>query len=231
MDYRINPKNVFKLLFATIGLLMVAHLLGVISTYYFNHDQVFGLVPLFNVNFEANIPTYYQSFALMVCAVLLVIISKFHHAGNEPYRLWGGLAVIFLFLSIDEFTMIHEKFVLPFREIFNTSGFLYFAWVIPYAVLVGVVGLVYLKFLLRLPRRTRLLFVVAGLLYVSGALGFELLDGYFVSAGVDNIKFALTNSIEEFLEMFGVIVFLYALQDYFGSTFRELTISIGGEVS
>ena len=72
---------------------------------------------------------------------------------------------------------------------------------------------------------------VAGFLYVSGALGFELLDGYFVSEGIDNIKFALTNAVEEFLEMFGVIVFIYALQDYAGNTLRELTISIGKGVS
>ena len=226
MDYTIDPKHVFKLLFVLTLLLLFAHVLGMISTYYFNRDQVLGLVPLFNLNHEANIPTFYQCLAIVTCSIFLVVIAKFHHENGDSYRQWGGLAMIFLFLSVDEFAMLHERLVFPFRNMFNTTGFLYFAWVIPYAVLAAAIGLIYLKFLLRLPRRTRRFFVLAGMIYVSGALGFELLDGYFVSKEINNISFAIVNTIEEYLEMFGIIVFVYALQDYLGRTFGPLTISI-----
>ena len=226
MEYTMDPKRIFKQLFIITLFLLFAHVLGVISTYYFNHDQVFGLVPLFNLNHEANIPTFYQCFALLACSVFLAVIANFHHQNGESYFYWGSLAVIFLFLSVDEFAMLHERLVLPFRTMFNATGVLYFAWVIPYAVLVALVGILYLRFLLRLPHRTRMLFVLAGIIYVSGALVLEMADGYFVSKKIDNIGFAIVNTIEEYLEMFGIIVFIYALQDYLGRTFGGLTISI-----
>ncbi|MCG8431571.1 MAG: hypothetical protein MJA29_10415 [Candidatus Omnitrophica bacterium] len=221
-----DPRRVFKFLLIVTLLLLCAHILGVISTYYFNHDQVFGLVPLFNFNFEANIPTFYQCLALLACSVLLAVIANYHHKNNSSYFHWASLSAIFLFLSIDEFTMLHEKLVLPFRGMFNTTGFLYFAWVIPYAILVALIGILYLRFLLRLPGRTRTLFIVAGAIYVTGALFFELLDGYFVSNEIKNIGFAIVNTVEEYLEMFGIIVFIYALQDYMGRTIDDLHISI-----
>lgn len=53
---------------------------------------------------------------------------------------------------------------------------LYFAWVIPYAVFAVVVAVAFVRFLGHLPSRTRLGFLVSGGLYVSGALGLELLE-------------------------------------------------------
>ena len=71
------------------------------------------------------------------------------------------------------------------------------------------------RFLIHLPRRTALLFVLSGALYVTGALGFETLSGYHYShSGSKNITYVALQTMEEILEISGTILFLYTLADY-----------------
>jgi hypothetical protein len=49
-------------------------------------------------------------------------------------------------------------------------------WVIPYGIASAVLALLYFRFVWQLPRVTRARFIVAGLLFVGGALGFEMLS-------------------------------------------------------
>jgi len=56
----------------------------------------------------------------------------------------------------------------------TSSGFLYWPWVISYSCAGAFFFLAYLKFLRGLPRKTMTLFIVSGLIYVAGAIGFEI---------------------------------------------------------
>ena len=70
-------------------------------------------------------------------------------------------------------------------------------------LLVMGVGLCYLRFLLQLERRTRLLFVAAGALFVGGALGMEMIAGIVVeSYGVASLGHTAVDgvSVPTFLE-------------------------------
>jgi hypothetical protein len=55
---------------------------------------------------------------------------------------WLGLALAFVFLSLDEATQIHEFFIGYFRIDFGLSGYFYSAWIIPYGVALVVLALV-----------------------------------------------------------------------------------------
>jgi len=90
-----------------------------------------------------------------------------------------------------------------------------------------VTGLAYLKFLLHLPRKTRDLFLLAGSIYVGGALGMEMVCGYYADAvGQRNLIYGLMASVEEILEMVGVIVFIYALLSYIGSYLENIDLRL-----
>ena len=92
---------------------------------------------------------------------------------------------------------------------------LLYAWVVPGLVLVGAVFLLYARFLWRLPPRTRWRFLVAGGLYVGGALGMELLGGKLhTELGYNTPWYIAAAQLEEVLEMSGVIVFIDALLSY-----------------
>jgi hypothetical protein len=77
---------------------------------------------------------------------------------------------------------------------------------------------------LSLPSKVRNLFIVAGCVYVSGALGCELIEGFYKkNYPGDNSIMGLYVVIEEIFEMIGITIFVYALLDYVAS----LKIKIG----
>lgn len=74
---------------------------------------------------------------------------------------------------------------------------------LPYALLAATVGLLYTRFLLRLPRATAFRLVVAGSVLVAGAIGVELFQGYVQeSFGLRGAPVALSYMVEEGMETF-----------------------------
>ncbi len=226
MNIKICPKIVFTRFLYLILLLLLANIIGIVSKFYFDQDHFSGLIHLFDFNIENNIPTLFSSLALIFCSVLLAFIASTHKKQNSSYIPWAGLSLIFLFLSVDEIASIHERLGAQFRIAFNTSGLLYHAWVIPYGVILVVFIIVYFRFLTRQTKSIRNLFVVSGTTYVTGALGFELLGGWQnVLYGSNNLTYSILYTCEEFLEMLGIVIFIYALLVYITQQFKPLTIS------
>ncbi len=231
MELIISPKRIalalsgfslYLCLHSIIGK-AIEYAVGANSTYFIYH-----VVRLFNVNRESNIPTWYTSMMLLVCAVLIAAIARTEKAKSENYiRRWWGLALIFLCLSIDEAAAIHEKLTIPLQESLNLGGYLYFAWVLVGIPLVVVFALTYFTFVLHLPQRTRNLFFLAGLLYIGGALGIELIGAnrWYIDDGT-SLPYSAIATIEELLEMLGIVVLIYALLSYIASSVESLRIVI-----
>lgn len=201
-----------------------------------------GLVPMFTVGKEESIATWYSSTVLLFCFVLLVAIAVAKKIANDHYFLyWAGLSVVFLYLSADESSSIHERlgggigrYVLGATGI-GQEGILGRAWVVFGVGMVLIVTLVFLRFFIALPSKTRRLFFVAGLLFVTGAIGLEMVAAFYLDfyGGGDNmtlvqdtVRTQLPN-VEEFLEMLGVIVFLYALMSYINAQAQKVRILVG----
>lgn len=134
MSLNLSPQKILKINVFLILFLLSANILGIISKYYFDHGTVYGLIALFDFDTEKNIPTLYSSIALIVVSILLWSISITHKNLKSSYIMWFGLSLIFLFLAIDEIASIHERLEKPTRDAFKTSGFLLYAWVIPYGI-------------------------------------------------------------------------------------------------
>lgn len=125
------------------------------------------------------------------------------------------MAIIFLYISIDEAVVIHEMLNEPLRDALELSGAFYWGWVIPATIFVAVFGLAYLGFLLHLGRRIRFLFVLSGAIYVFGALGTEFpLAYWYEEHGSRNFTYGLLSLAQEGLEMLGVTLFCSALLSY-----------------
>lgn len=206
----------------------VAFLLVVISVgeqlikYVTGHDYVYGLLPLtnmlFNVDHERNITTLFSVFLLLCSAVLLAAITliKKQLLDTERSR-WAILTCGFLCMAIDEAWSFHEMMIEPIRGLlgYNNLGIFFFAWIIPAMAGVLILALFFLGFLLRLPSSTRRFFLGAGAIYLGGAIGVEMIGGYYAEVhGFDNLEYQLIAHAEESLEMAGIIVFIYALLRY-----------------
>jgi len=191
--------------------------------------RVFGLVSFLSLGAENNLPTFYATFAVLFCAFLLMLIGYLAwHSERQWSGYWIFLALVFAFLSLDESVQLHEHLIDPMRSLFGADGFFYYAWVIPYGIGLVVFAAAYLRFLLHIPRRSAVLFIVAGSLFVTGAIGFEMIGGYVYqeAGGSLNVLYVVVQSIEEILEMTGIVVFLYALADYIEKSFGELQLVI-----
>jgi hypothetical protein len=134
---------------------------------------------------------------------------------------WWFLAAAFLYISLDETVAIHESA----STWFDFDGFLYYGWVIPASAIVTVIGLCYLRFLAHLPRRPRWQFVVAGAIYVGGALGVEFVLGYWVDlTDSQNLIYGLIDWVQESMELAGVTLFLCSLVEYLGGPSCQLQL-------
>ena len=227
MNLEICPKVVFKKLVCLIVILLFLNILGLISKFYFGHDHVYGLVSLFDFDTEQNIPTFYSATAILCSSLLLFFITFTHKSNGCRYLGWMGLAVIFLFLSIDEISSIHERLTKLVRPLLDTSGLLFSAWVIPYGLAVIVFVAAYLRFLIRLPKNIMFLFILSGMIFVLGAVGLELLEGnHYELHGSADVTFAVFYTIEEFMEMFGIVLFIYTLLSYIEGEFGSLSMRV-----
>jgi hypothetical protein len=199
---------------------------GQVSKYFLGHDRLMGFVPMFYVDDEMNVPTWYSSFGLGVSGMLLGLIAWVKFARRGAYRFhWAGLSGLFILLSMDEVATIHESAIDPLREALHAGGLLYYTWVIPGAAFVAIVGLTYLPFLFRLPRPTGWRFLLAGAVYVGGAIGLEMITGVVADAyGEQTFAYVLVTTLEEFMEMLGVVIFIGALLEYLAVEVGEITV-------
>ena len=232
MEILVRPRTAAIVLGSVVLLLTICHTLTLFSVFYFDQPKLFGLVPLFNFDSENNIPSLFSAALFLFCALLLVVIGSAHrHRGAKFALHWMLLGALFVFLGIDEATHLHERLTVPVRNALNLSGVLYFGWVVPYIVLCIVLGIAYVSFWFSLPLRTQVNFIIAAGLFLSGAIGFELLGAREFEAGREGaIQYALYYTAEEFLEFCGLVAFVYALLSYVGEGLRGLRLGVSQPV-
>jgi len=224
----LSAGRIARALAVAIAALTAASLAGQISKYFLGHDHVFGLVALFDLDAEGNVPTWFSTVQLLACSVLLGLIGSVKHRRREPFaRHWLVLSAIFLYMSADEASVIHELLNPVIRSALHVPPVFYYAWVVGGAVAVLVVGLVYLRFVWSLPARTRRLVIIAGSIYVAGALGMDVPEGlYAFRHGMETFPYALMTTVEEVMEMAGLTVFLYALLLYVGASVGGIQVEV-----
>ena len=226
MEIKVDPKQV------AVAFLWVAAVLTVINSvllffyFYLGDDELFGLIDLFDFAIEGNVPTLYSAVSIMFCSALLALIThaNWHRPDGKRFY-WLGLTILFLFLAIDEGAAIHEAVGTFLERYMDARGALYFLWVVPYGIATLVLALAYAKFVWELPKDTRVRFVTAGVIFLTGALGIEMLGAREAHLhGTETVVYCLLYSLEEMLEMLGIILFIYALLSHLAQETGRLSI-------
>ena len=182
---------------------------------------------------ELSLPAFYSALLILSIGLGLLVISRAVRQTQGPDAgRWAILGVIFCLMALDEAASFHESLMMPLRNAFDLTGILYYSWVIPGALGVGVIGAYFLPFVLRLPRRTAVLFVAAGAAYVGGALGMELVGGALEeSIGKQTAAYSVSIVVEEGLEIVGLSLFFYALTDYVGRTWKTIYLQFASSAA
>jgi hypothetical protein len=186
---------------------------------YLGPDQHRGLqavIGRFDLDRDGNIPSWYTSVSLLGTAVLLAAITLSKRRAGDRFTVhWAMLSAGFFYLSVDEAAKLHRLLIMPICRRLAGYGLPQFTWVPPAAILVAVLALAYLKFLSHLPRRTRWLFVAAAAIYLGGAMVMDTLSSAWGQQyGMESFRYVAATTIEEVMEMLGVVLFIYGLLDY-----------------
>jgi len=234
LDLNRFSKRAFVVL-VTCQVLLVA-LDGMISYGRLIENRAIGR--LFNITREDSIPNWFASMQfLLIALVLWVIFLRVREldAAKWKARGWAFLAGVFLFLSVDDGSKLHERVGTWFKSTARGSnsvaralieGHPSYTWHIALGPVFAIIGLFLLVFVWKAlrPPVLRMLFL-AGLACLAVAQGMDVLEG--VDAVMEYLAglFSVSNytirhfakSAEEFLEMFGqallLVTFLRHLEE------------------
>ncbi len=217
MIITIDRARTVKTLTAITGILIGLSLLTVVSTYVFGHGRIYGLIPLLNLDKECNIPTMFSFVMLVISGLLFLLIAAMKKLeGDASVRKFRFLGFLFFYIAVDEIASIHELLSEPMKDIWQfESGIFYHAWIVVVIPLLLLLVLYLWRFYFALPKEFKIRLAAAALVFLAGALGFEILEGlYAANHGRLNAVNALLSTVEESLELFGVIILIDSLLRY-----------------
>lgn len=205
----LSIQRLMKMLWLCVAALIGIHVVLTVIHYEFV-ELPWYLRQIFDVDEEDSFPTWYSASALLLTSGVLWVQARQSKVSRSPLRWhWLGLAIGFLLLSVDEIAGVHETFNSISKKSWSIS------WAVPGAAVAALVGLIYLKFLFKLDRRTAVQFVIGGAVFVGGAVGVELFtERYLENQQLNTLAYNLWNALEEGMEMSGVLIFLQALLRY-----------------
>jgi hypothetical protein len=213
LTFRVQPTQVASLLRYLITCFVLAHIVVKTVALVSGHDYIFGLVPMFDLDAERNLPTLFSALLFVLSGVLSAVLWVAGRARHTPGIMWLVLAGVFVFLGVDEFVGLHERLDRSLQSRFHTSGLLTFAWLVPYGVFASVLGLALIPHLKRIRPAVRNYLVAAGVIYLVGALGLEMVSGAYYQGQHTKQTFlwVVLTTLEELFEMIGLSLLVYAL--------------------
>lgn len=226
-----SPRRVMQILAVAFGFVLSMHLV-VQAGHLLLGWPMRAMTMLFDMDGENNLPTFFNAGLLFMSAALFYLAGR----GEEGRvrRGWYLLAVVFVFLGIDEGSQVHEQFMLVTLRALgwdgSRMGWLYYAWVIPYGAALLVLGVALIRFLLEVSAGTRNRLLVSAAVYVLGAVVCEMWSGAIAEEAADtdlpyNAAYCAVITLEESLEMIGLMLCIRTLMRVHALRSTVLTLS------
>ncbi|KAA3643044.1 MAG: hypothetical protein DWQ07_21240 [Chloroflexi bacterium] len=227
MELVIKAKFAKQALFTILAILIILHILGLAMINLFpDLDFMQRLVRQFDLNDKENLPTLFGGLLLLFSGTLLFIIGFAKRRTNDTYSYhWLLLGLIFLYLSIDESITLHKYMLDVLGTLRDQLGSL--VVLLPLGLLALALGYFYWRFLTGLPNNTRWRFILAGGLYVGAAFGLQQLDEFYKATYGQNPGYTALTTLEESLELLGIVLFIGALLDYMVNELPDLKLKFG----
>src|SRR5690349_20385512 len=134
---RIKPARIALSLFFVSFIVMILSLIGQRFRFfggytisgpvqeYFLDTYIFE----FFINNEGNIATFWNTVLLIITAALVFVIASAKFSQKDKYRFeWALLGFVFFYLSMDESSVIHEKFSALLKNLPDINGWAHYKW-------------------------------------------------------------------------------------------------------
>jgi len=118
--------------------------------------------------------------------------------------------------------------IVPLRSALNTTGYFYYAWIIPYGIAVALLAIFLTPFLCRVGGKMVAWLGLSAATFLSGAVGLEMVSGRYLEnvSEQKNLFYAFIVTGEESLEVVGLIMLIYASLTYLRDEAGVLIISL-----
>ena len=208
----INPNRIALVLASLVFLFITLAVVGQLSVWVYGFDPESKFVLYFNVEAEKNPPALFAGLQLLFAATTAWVASKIDIVMWRR-RYWQILAAGLAWMSFDEVFRMHERLIEPMRALLGGGdlGMFTYAWVVPAIFVVSIVGLLYTKFLLGLPSETGLWLFASGAVFVGGAVGLEMVGGWYWSQMGNTLTQSLIVITEEAMEFSGICLFIFVV--------------------
>ncbi len=220
LDYHLPLSTFRRVQYTLVTGLVLLGLARYLYPHIPNHPLIFSPLVIFDVGVENSVPTWFSVLNLLLGGLLFFLLAEAARHRSEPTT-WGWylMAGVLTFLSMDEGASIHEQFTKLSDKLVEhgwSPAWAQWGW-IPFAlVLVAFVAVALIPFLRALPRDLVGRFVLAGTLYLIGAVALEYAGEQLLVHGIsteNGILYQLEEVLEEALEMYAIAylnVVLYA---------------------
>lgn len=228
----INTRLLIKIFLVTLLLLLFLNVFVVALAYSgrYHGALMYELFHKFNFNTKHNIPSFFNTVLLLIASVILYYIYLVQKKRFVLQRRWFVLAILFLIMAIEENASVHIFLhsLLPRHSILLQTGLSVLLWAIPFGILVTILAVYFKRLVLSLPRRIAIGFAVSAAIYITGAIILDLVGSVVAhTMGSRSLIYTAVSTLEETLEMLGIVVFIHYLFSYITSEFNTVGISFG----
>ena len=211
----VSPRTLVIFLSTIAIVLLAAHLITIAMPYLFEgfeHGLVRLLFSLFFLDGEGNLPAIFSTWLFLLNGFIFLVVWKAAGLAGDSRKIWLFLSSVFVFLAVDESISIHERLIDPLRQALDATGIFYYTWIIPYGIGVVLLSIFAIPVFWRMPKRIRFWFGLSAVIYLFATIGLEMISGkYLVMMNEQkDIVWILMITLEESLEMVGLIILVYA---------------------
>lgn len=196
------------------------------------HWACFHEDSLFNMQGEHTIPAWFSAVMLWTAGLGILSLAVLSFRLNRWASLqWAVLGATFLYLSADEALALHERLNAPAAHLLGDRIRLASPWVIFGAPFAALIGLICLPLMLTISPTVRYTFMLAGIVFISGAIGVELAGETLkriLHGGEGSKLYTFFYTTEELLEMLGVVIFLHAVHMQLATHWRSPATALTG---
>jgi hypothetical protein len=209
-----RPAVVWVLLAGTL-VLTAASVAVQISIHFLDRPFIHGVVPMFDMNGEANVPAWFSTALFLLCAGLVAMLALGERRrGETRWRYSAGIALLLAAGSIDEAATIHET-----GARFLGGGGNGYMFVLPASIVVAAVGAALWRFAADLPATTRRGLAIAAGTFLLGAFVLEIVELELVRPGDmlhPRFGMGLLGTAQDLFELLGLVILADTLLRYAG---------------
>ncbi len=212
-----DSTRIFRLHCWAIMFLLACNTLINMLYFTMGYDHILGIFPAFDVNKEWNVPSIFSALAILFCSLTCARIAVMRRPlSGLLYLGWIGAGLILLFIAADELMSFHEHLSKPMRHAMDLDRRIFYIWALPYMLGIAVFAIFLIPWWLKLNSKLRIALLTAALVFVCGAVLFEVIGNMFFlheekSQTIADYGYWISTTFEEGLEMFGMALALRAL--------------------